>query len=65
MTLLKSVYCVFGLQDKTKSLAEEKGLCTARLPIDKYMELKDISPKKKKSGKHVFSIVLSVNQGNT
>lgn len=56
---------MFGLQDKTKSLAEEKGLCTARLPIDKYMELKDISPKKKKSGKHAFSIVLSVNQGNT
>lgn len=62
------VYIIGGLvdhqvrKDKTKSLAEEKGLCTARLPIDKYMELKDISPKKKKSGKHAFSIVLSVNQ---
>ena len=64
MTLFK-VSILFGLQDKTKSLAEEKGLCTARLPIDKYMELKDISPKKKKSGKHAFSIVLSVNQGST
>lgn len=48
--------------DKTKSLAEAKSLRTARLPIDKYMELKDMSPKKKKSRKQAFSIVLTVNQ---
>ncbi|PFX33296.1 tRNA-dihydrouridine(16/17) synthase [NAD(P)(+)]-like [Stylophora pistillata] len=51
-------------KDKTKSLAEAKSLRTARLPIDKYMEQKDMSPKKKKSRKQAFSIVLTVNQGN-